>query len=353
VKIGVTADIHLTSREKNPERFQALENILEQMAAQGAQTLVIAGDLFDATCTNPGVLETLLRNERYAQVQLYIIPGNHDPALPQGAFTQQNIHYLAEPRLVELARGANFLFLPYQQGASVGEALAAFPRKLAPDGWVLVAHGDYLASRRLRNTYEVGLYMPLSGSDLALYQPKKVFLGHIHASMDGAAVHYPGSPCGLDPSETGARSFLLYDSESGGVDRIPVENALIYMQETLTVIPTDNEAGTLQQALSARLAAWDLDEAQKKNVRARVRLQGYAGNREQLARAVQEALKQHGVKLQEPPDLSRVMVSTDVMRADIATAVQERLLGMTLADDPDEPSRDAYILAAMQQIYRG
>ena len=31
MKIAITADIHLTSREKNPERFHGLENILDKL----------------------------------------------------------------------------------------------------------------------------------------------------------------------------------------------------------------------------------------------------------------------------------------------------------------------------------
>lgn len=33
-------------------------------------------------------------------------------------------------------------------------------------------------------------------------------------------VHYPGSSCGLDPTETGIRSFLVYDTVSTKVDRL-------------------------------------------------------------------------------------------------------------------------------------
>ena len=54
MKIAVTADLHLTSRVRNPERYHALANILEQLADRKIDNLVIAGDLFDASCNDPG-----------------------------------------------------------------------------------------------------------------------------------------------------------------------------------------------------------------------------------------------------------------------------------------------------------
>ena len=235
MKIAITADVHLTSHEKNPERYHALENILDQLVALNIETLIIAGDLFDASCKDPGELERLLKNTRYDSITVYIIPGNHDPVLSQGTFTLQNIKYLTEPQLVDFFSDSSFLFLPYQNKSSIGEVLAAFPQTLAVNAWVLVAHGDNLASTSIKNNYENGLYMPLSRKDLQLYSPKKVFLGHIHAKSDTGIVHYPGSPCGLDPTETGIRSFLIYDTSVGKVERIPVETDVIYLQETLTI----------------------------------------------------------------------------------------------------------------------
>ncbi len=268
MKIAITADVHLTSREKNPERYRAFENILDQLVSRKIENLIVAGDLFDASCKDPGEFEKLINHQKYASISATVIPGNHDPVISDGAFTIENIHYLTRPQLVEFAGDAVFLFLPYQPNTSVGEALADFPHPLTPDAWVLVAHGDNLASTRLRNTYEGGLYMPLSGRDIQLYKPKKVFLGHIHARMDAAVVHYPGSPCGLDPTETGMRSFLIYDTASGNAARVPVETDIIYFQEYITVLPLEDEETYVSQILINKISAWKLDDDQKKKVRA-------------------------------------------------------------------------------------
>ena len=47
MKIAVTADLHLKSREECPERWNALENIINQMLAEDIKILIIAGDLFN------------------------------------------------------------------------------------------------------------------------------------------------------------------------------------------------------------------------------------------------------------------------------------------------------------------
>ena len=86
MKIAITADVHLTSYEKHPERFNALKNILDQMVDQNIDKLIIAGDLFDAACDNPGEFEKLVGQEKFKHMIIYIIPGNHDPALSSGSF---------------------------------------------------------------------------------------------------------------------------------------------------------------------------------------------------------------------------------------------------------------------------
>jgi DNA repair exonuclease SbcCD nuclease subunit len=353
VKIAITADVHLTSREKNPERFHALENILEQLVTLKIDNLIIAGDLFDATCKDPGVFEQLIKKEKYSQITFYIIPGNHDPVLSQGTFVMQNIKYLTETQLIKFSKDANFLLLPYTPGTSIGEALASFPGTLASGAWFLVAHGDNLESTRLRNNYESGLYMPLSGRDIQLYKPKKVFLGHIHVKMDSEIVHYPGSPCGLDPTEIGIRSFLVYDISDGKVERIPVETDVIYLQELITVLPMQDEETYIKQLLTKKITAWNLDENQKMKARVRIKTQGYSTNREKISKTIKETMDQYQYTLGEPPDLSKLMLSADVMRADIASAVQARILELGLVEDPDEPTKDEYILSAMNQIYKG
>ena len=351
MKIAITADVHLTSFERNPERYDALENILDQLVDDNINTLIIAGDLFDSSCNNPGEFEDLTGKEQYKNLAIHIIPGNHDPALSAGTFTTQNIKYLTEPELKKLSGKDSFLFVPYQSEKTLGEVLATFEEDLEPAHWILVAHGDYLSSTTLRNEYEEGLYMPLSGREIQRHQPGKVFLGHIHAPFDSDILHYPGSPCGLDITEGGIRSFLIYDARTGIVNRQSIKTNVIFIQESLTVLPTDNEVQHFIHVLENRISGWGLDQDQMNKVLVRMQVQGYSSNREHIKNAINDFLKQANIALIEPLDLMQLKIANDVMRSDIALAVKEKLETLELPAGPDEPTIDAYLISAMNQIY--
>jgi len=353
LRIAITADVHLTSYKKNPERYNALENILVQMVEDNIRKLIIAGDLFDSSCDNPGEFENLIDNEKYNHLIIYIIPGNHDPALSRGTFTSHNIHFLTNPELINLSEDVSFFFLPYSAGTTQGQVLAAFQKELENKSWILVAHGDYRASTNLRNPYEAGYYMPLSRREIHMYHPLKVFLGHIHVPFDSDLLHYPGSPCGVDISEKGIRSFIIYDTNTNKIKRQSIRTDVIYFQETLTVLPVEDEVNYLRDLLERRISAWGLDEEQKQACRARIIVQGYSNNRQLVLQTITDYVTQENISLLEPVDLSKVKISDDVMRADIVLLVQERLYEMCLSENEDEPTIDDYILSAMNQIYRG
>ncbi|MHB8113803.1 MAG: metallophosphoesterase, partial [Bellilinea sp.] len=109
MKIAITADTHLTTSEKHPERFHAIENILDQLVEQEITTLIIAGDLFDATCTTPGEFEDIIKKKKYLKIKLFIIPGNHDPVISDGTFSLQNVEYISKPRLIRIDDSIPFI----------------------------------------------------------------------------------------------------------------------------------------------------------------------------------------------------------------------------------------------------
>jgi DNA repair exonuclease SbcCD nuclease subunit len=47
MKIGITADLHLKSKDETPERYNALENIIADLRSKNINRLIVAGDLFD------------------------------------------------------------------------------------------------------------------------------------------------------------------------------------------------------------------------------------------------------------------------------------------------------------------
>ena len=352
MKIAITADVHITSQKKNPERYRAFINILDQLVTLGINDLIIAGDLFDKSCEHPGELEDVFKKSKFEQIKIYIIPGNHDPVLSRGAFTLGNIEYITQLKQMEISSNTSLLFVPYQSHTYFGEILASCQYELNPNKWILIGHGDYLTSSHLKNAYEDVSYMLLSGKDLQVYQPRKIFLGHIHAPYDSSVVHYPGSPCGMDITETGVRSFLVYDTDRKNPERVPVETDVIYLQESLVVLPMTDEEDYVRNSLADKIARWDLDEKQRKKARLRVNLQGYSTNRERLLETVTDFVTQKGIVMEEKPDLSQVKLSNDTTRAEIAMQVQKSIVELAPPMGKDEPTTEEYILSAMSQIYK-
>lgn len=95
MKIAITADCHLTKVEDHPERYQAFENILDQLVERGIEILVVAGDLFDKGMTNYADFDKIYRKKKYQAIQIYTLPGNHDPGLEAGYFTSKNVHVIS------------------------------------------------------------------------------------------------------------------------------------------------------------------------------------------------------------------------------------------------------------------
>jgi len=351
MKIAITADLHLTNPEKHPERFHALENILDQMVEQGIRVLIIAGDLFDASCTNPGLFEKAVSQPKYAGIDMYIIPGNHDPVLSEGTFSLPNIKYLTRPQTIPLAGSIPFVFIPYQGGCSMGEVLASGQFSFDGGSWALVGHGDWLSATGRKNAYESGTYMPLSGRDLLLYKPRKVFLGHIHGRMDSLSVHYPGSPCGVDPTETGFRSFLLFDTDTWNTASSMVSTDILFFNETFTIIPLQDEEAYLRSLVDSRIRGWGLSPAHREKVRVRVKVRGYSSDRSRLARVIQEEFKDYQFIDNGQADISEVKVATDATLGQIAGLVKQKIDLEEFHQGPDEPDRDDIILKALHTIY--
>ena len=61
MKVAVTADLHLTSQQENPERFSALKTMLDHIIQLKIEHVIFAGDLFNEDRQNYSDL--LVRSE--------------------------------------------------------------------------------------------------------------------------------------------------------------------------------------------------------------------------------------------------------------------------------------------------
>lgn len=353
MRIAVTADLHLTTREEHPERYLALVNILDQMIEAGIRLLVIAGDAFDYSVRNFSDFEAICEARADAGLKIMLLPGNHDDSLVEGTIAAGNVHLVPEPRLMHLNDSAPLLLMiPYEAGISMGEAIQAYEGRLSAGEWVLIGHGDWSDGLRQPNPYEPGVYMPLTRRDIEVYQPAEVFLGHIHKPLDSGILHYPGSPCPLNISETGPRRFLIYDTSSRQVESRPVASPVIYYDERFVALPVEDEPAFVERMVAERVRSWGIDPGDRGKVRVRVAVAGYSRDRRALLSSFEEAFGGYEFYAGQRPDISSVSVADDPERDAIAEMVWARLESMEGPNAEREPGRREILMEALKAIYR-
>lgn len=316
MKIAVTADVHLKTKERSPERWNTLSNILDKMLSEDIKTLIIAGDLFDKESQNYSEFDQFCKNTKYTsnQIKFYIIPGNHDPSIKQQYFTSSNIRVLSKPEIIESEEPAvTLLFIPYLTTKSMGEVIAEYKKNL-PKLWILIGHGDYTAGLRDLNPYEPGIYMPLTRNDIQYYNPAKIILGHIHKKINLGKVYYPGSPCGLDINETGKRSFLIVNTDTLEVVEKVIDTDYIFFNETLISLPTVNEFEYIERKIQEMVKKWNITKNEAPKVRVRLKIKGYTSDKNKLLEMTKKTLKDFTFYNYEEPDLTEVSIFNDPER---------------------------------------
>ncbi|MCL5069513.1 MAG: hypothetical protein M1308_01225, partial [Actinobacteria bacterium] len=244
-------------------------------------------------------------------------------------FTSDNIKVFNKPEIMTFGdTGVEFFFIPYLPGKSMGEVIADYKashKDAFSKIWVLIGHGDYLSGMRELNTYESGIYMPLSRSDIEFYEPAKVVLGHIHKKMDLGKVHYTGSPCGMDINETGKKSFLILDSNNLDITSKTIDTDYIFFNETLIAFPTSNEFEDLKDKVSDLTRSWRLSKNEIPKARIRLKIKGYTSDKKNLDSVLKETLSMFTFYNNEEPDTTEVLLFNDPERIGIVERVKERI----------------------------
>ncbi len=351
MKIAFTADNHLTTQSRNPERSQALANILHQCGENQVKLLIIAGDLFDQSMPNYAEFEALYKKQRPPELTTAIIPGNHDEGLNRENIAADGLIIHNEPQLLPLNKTWKILFVPYQKGQTMGSAIAPFAVELTGQRWILIGHGDWSPGVRTPDTYEPGVYMPLTRSDLVLYKPELVFLGHIHLPFDGEKVRYPGSPCPLNVTETGLRRFLILDTDQGKITSHLVGSPLLYFKEKFIMLPREEELSFLKIEMENRIKSWQLPKGWESRVQVRVEVAGFSSNREKVLKTVQEVFAPYGFYQNAEPILDQLFHKPDPDREQIALDIQNWIEDLEWTESTSVPSKTEILEEALKVIY--
>jgi len=353
VQIAVTADLHLQERKKYPERYGALELLLDTILNMKINHLIIAGDLFDQESHNYKDFDAVCSRSKYKNIQFHIIPGNHDLSLQKKMLSSENTQVYSLPEFKQFdLMSMLFFFLPYTKEKSMGEGIANSVNKLEKDKWILISHGDWIPGMSEPNPWEPGVYMPLTRSDIEQFRPAQVICGHIHKPMDSSEMHYPGSLCGLDINETGRRRFLTIDSETGSIESHFIYPDIIYFNETLTVLPVQNEEQYILDQIKKMLESWEIPDSEKNKIQLRLKVSGYSKDKNKLSRLINQEL-QDITFYDSKPDLSQVYVSDDVDREEITKQVYREIENLQWPEKEDEPDKDQILLQALRLIYEG
>ncbi|MBN2103743.1 metallophosphoesterase, partial [bacterium] len=349
----VTADHHLTSRDEHPERFQTLEKLLRNVLDTGITHLVIAGDCFDKGRSNYSEWDHIIRQTEFQSLTIHLIPGNHDVQIKQSHFASSNVHVYSQPELTQLGdlMSMPILFLPYRHDCTMGDILAEFQTHLEPQKWILIGHGDWSDGLKTLNPHEPGIYMPLSRSDVTIYQPRRIILGHIHKPLDSDPVHYPGSPCPLDITETGRRRYLVIDTETGETAPSIVDSELLFFNETLMILPGLNELNRMKEEIQKRIANWDIQSHERDKCRIRIKVRGFTSDKEKLTGMIRESFKSFRFYKDEGLDDSELFFADDAELNKIAQLSIQAVDRLNFTPGPYDPGRDEMMLQALKTVY--
>lgn len=350
MKLAITADVHLRSKDKTPKRWIALENILNQLRSRKIKDLIIAGDLFDAESRNYSEFDKLCKNKKFKEIDIHIIPGNHDLGLKETNFVADNIHIYEQPAIVN-QNDLKFLFVPYLPDKTMASVLADFAPKDSP--WVLIGHGNWAETIRSINPTEPGIYMALSKKVVKEYQPSLTVLGHVHKKMDDHDynVYYPGSPCGLDITETGRRSYLILDSDTLGIQRKEIETGVLYFDEDIVIYPIENEQKYWQKEAVKLKSKWNLKESEKEKAVIRINISGFSSNKRELKNYFDKEFKDFEGWKEKKIEMSNLNSSDNYELLKISEQVSKRINNLELPPKEGEPTNDQILYQAIKTIY--
>lgn len=223
------ADFHLDApfaalspekaRQRRAEQRQLLSRLADLAEEEGADLVLLSGDLLDGGETYQETVEALSHALGQIKAPVFIAPGNHDPYGPRSAYAgtawPDNVHIFTsvQPEGVELpelgcvVHGAAFTTPQADRSPLMGFSA---PR----DGRIhlMTLHGDVAGQ---------GRYGPIRPEDIAASGLTYLALGHIHACSGlqragETCWAYPGCPEGRGFDETGEKGVLAVTVDDQG-----------------------------------------------------------------------------------------------------------------------------------------
>lgn len=258
VKVLHIADAHLTSRldrsAREAERADRLLARLAEAKEEGAELLLIAGDLFDTPFESEALTARVFSALSALSVPVCLIAGNHDCACPGSVYRKtplpENVHFLDEQNPVFRAEAYDvygFSFTaPYENRRLLSGFAVEHPEKIN----FLLFHGELVSPGAASE------YMPLTRDELAESGADYAALGHVHKrtppEQAGKTTYaYAGIPDGRGFDELGEQGAWLLDVEKGRVTStfFPVSGRR-YLEQTVDLTGMTHTAACADKVLS-------------------------------------------------------------------------------------------------------
>lgn len=270
-KILHTADWHIDAQpaflqEKRDEykkrRYRTAESIADQALREKVDAVVIAGDLFDRWEIRDAVLNhTIEILERFAPIPVYIIPGNHDPLIPDGVWDNRlwstagdNVHRCLAETEVELEKNTVLYPCCLLGKSSTEDPTDWIPTRDEGDARIRIglAHG----SIQHRPEYDE---IPITPDRPTIAGLTYLALGHWHAPFTGGCAAYPG---GIEPIRFGepVGGFATVEF-TDGLSRPQLEQrecGSFYWYNSEPEIGTSIDVQTLQDDIAGLIAKYNL-----------------------------------------------------------------------------------------------
>ncbi|CPY49642.1 DNA repair exonuclease SbcD [Mycobacteroides abscessus] len=152
-QLGMTR--HFLAGEAQPQysaaRREAIASLGEVAVAQGCDFMVVCGDVFESNQLAPRVISQALEVMRGVGVDVYLLPGNHDPLDAASVYTSElflaekpaNVHVLDTAGRHRVAPGVELVAVPWRSKAPTHDLVAEQLAGLPADGTrrIVVAHG--------------------------------------------------------------------------------------------------------------------------------------------------------------------------------------------------------------------
>ena len=232
MKVFHTADVHLT--ETHPERFEALEEIVDRCEREEADLLLITGDLFDANADLEDLKTDLRGLFSDTCFETLVIQGNHDKNVFRSEDFFGNKFQVMDNTPVDVREyeNINIVGVPYTEDdfSSIIEDISESYVEGKTN--VLMLHCSLTGVSGGFGGEEK--YLPVRPEELIQTGFDYVLAGHIHSSatrrtFEKTVFAYSGSPVSISSSETGSRNIWKLNEE--GLSTVSLDSFHYIKQE--------------------------------------------------------------------------------------------------------------------------